>query len=496
MGEHTFLTGPRVSRLRGWASDHPGLVAVALLLLLFGGYLPTTSYDKLYFDTNQYWTLGRQYGKTGSFELLSFGSPMRGYLFPLLLMPFAVIGPHINWEPIELMRPLGALMAAVLFGALGPGLWRAVAGPGTPAVSLGRRLLFGALGFALWRDYFNFSLTDFPALIMLATGLWALLAGKNAWAAVFAGMAFGASANTRPLYIASLPFVGLLALLPQPSAINNEKPSSPGGRRPAWGRLGAVVLGLALVLAPQAYLNLRNFGERTPWVLARDSHYPSGIYLQQLQWGLQYQKYETNVGHDYPRPQMFFHDPQGAALFAGTGLPRFTNTAQYLALARQHPGAIAAGWLRHVFNGLDIQYPSPYVLRVYVPTWPLAWLNYTVLLGGAAVLLSRWLGGRHRLRSWLVLAALFTSCVGVLPVAIECRYLLPLHLLLLAAMALGAHPLRAWRTAGRGRRAAWVVGYSVLVAVAFTASISAQQQLERGGRTPFSASPSPPKPSI
>ena len=460
-------------RLRNWAQQNPALAAPLLLLVVFGLYLPTSDHYRLYYDANNYWVFGQQYFKTGSFSWLSYTSSMRGYLFSLLLAPFSVAGPHLGLEPIQLSRPLGALLAAFMFGMLGPALWRAASGL---AVSLGRRLAFGLLGFVLWRDYFNFPLTDFPALAALAIALWALLSGGGMLRAVLAGLALGAAANMRPVFQAALPFVCLLSLLP-PAAASSVVP----GRR-YWGRLVGVATGLALVLAPQFYINLNNFGERTPWVLAYKVGDPTNLFLQQLQWGLQYQKYETNVGYDYPRPQMFFLDAAGQQLFDATKLPLFTTQAQYLEIVAHHPVGVGMVWLRHLFNGLDLQYPTPYITRVFVATWPLAWLNYTVLLGGCAVLLGAL---RRRPRNWrvlLALAALLTPCLGALPVAMECRFLLPLHLVLSGALVFGCHPRRAWQAASGLRRMAWAAGYVLLVGGAFAVSADAQRSLEKEPR--------------
>ena len=485
MGAVTLLTGlaNRIAPVYRWARSRPALAAVVLFAAVYALYLPFSGYDRLYYDANWYWEFARMYGKTGRFELLSFATTMRGYLLPLLLAPFAIAGPHIGLEPIILMRPLGAFTAALLFGALGPALWRAAHGPGAPVVSLVRRLVFGALGFALWRDYFNFPLSDFPAVVALATGLWALLGGPKWWHGALAGLAVGASVNMRPVFVLALPFAGLLALLPPPIA-HNTAAAPPARAR--WARLGAMALTLALVLAPQWYINVRNFGEASPLVLAHDKHYPKGLYIRQLQWGLQYQKFETNAGKDYPAAPMFFLDPRGAALFATTKLGRFEDASQYWALARRHPTEVARTWVRHTFNGLDLQYPTPYVKQVYASSVLLAWLNYTVLLGGTVVL-----GHRARRAAWvtpagaragLLLAALLVPCLAALPTAIECRFLLPLHLLLSAAAAFGAHPRRTWRAATRRRRAGWAVGYVAVLGAAFAASASTQQQLEKGPR--------------
>ncbi len=480
MGVIFFLGGlrARAASARAWAQARPALTAVLVLLVVYGVYLPLSGYHRFYFDSTHYWVYGQQFFKTGSFSLLSYTNSLRGYVFSLLLAPFAVAQPHLGPTPSQFMKPLGALTAALFYGALGPALWRAAAGPAAPVVGLGRRLVFGAVGFVVWRDYFNFPLSDFPALFALGVALWALLAWPGWCGAVLAGLAVGVAVNMRPVFQAALPFVGLLALWPGRAGA--------GPRWAGWARTAGFVVGLALVLAPQFYINAHNFGVRTPWVLAYRQGDIGGLLEKQLQWGLQYQKYESNVGPDYPISEMFFRDVRGRVLLAGTGLSHFDSPAQYLALALRQPVGVAGVWLRHLFNGLDVQYPTPYITRVYAPSGLLPWVNYTVLLAGALVLLRWGRRGAVPWRAWLVLTALLMPCMGALPVAMECRFLLPLQVVLSAAAAFGAHPVRAWRGASRAGRAAGAVGYLAFLGLAFAASARAQGQLEQGARRLFS----------
>ncbi len=455
----------KLKRLQSWAQTHAGLVATSVVLLSYLIYLPLTDYDKLYYDADAYWQYAKSYYPAGRFTFFAYFQ-QRGYLFSLLLAPFTRLEQDYGWLPLSITRPLGAGVAAAFFGWAGPALWQAVRGG--PAVPLGRRLLFAGLGFLLWRDYFNFSLTDFPALLALSIALVGLLRGRGLASALLAGAAVAAAANMRPVYQAALPAVGLLALLP------------PLGRAWWWGsaRTAALVLGAALVLWPQLKSNDEHLKIRSPWVITSLPNQPN-LYLKQLEWGLQLQKYETSIGGDYPMAQMRFEDKRGRALFNTTGLSGFTEPDQYLRLCLGRPWRAAGVWLRHLFNGLDVQYATPYIQEVFAPTWALAWLNYSLIWGGLFVLLvRRW---QRPTSGWvrpvLVLLALLVPCAATLPTAIECRFLLPLHLLLMAAVAFGAAPLRWWRQATHPRQAAVAVSYAVAVVAGFSASASVQRHL-------------------
>lgn len=435
-------------------------------------YLPLTTYDDLYYDAQQYWRMGEQYFATGQFSFLSFATTQRGYLLSLLLSPLTQLTTAANMSPLDITRVLGTVLAAVCFGWAGPALWQAIAG-GKP-VGLARRLVFAGLGFVLWRDYFNFSLSDFPSLLALAIALICLLRGQGLRSGVLAGVALAAALNMRPIYQAALPAVALLALLP------------PLHRARWWGlvRSAALIVGAALVLLPQAYSNYHQVGSKSPLVLAVEPGHPD-IFLQQLTWGLLMQKYETSIGDDYPKPFVIFEEAHGRMMWEANGSKQFDSAGEYIRLCASRPGRAIGIWARHLFNGLDVQYPTPYIQAVYVPTWPLAWLNYTVIWGGALVLLlRRWQRPTPAwVRPGLALLALLAPCLVTMITAMECRFLLPLHMLLSAAVAFGAVPGQWWQAATAKWRLAVAASYVVVLVGGFWASATAQEHLAFTPRT-------------
>ncbi|MBU6119737.1 hypothetical protein [Hymenobacter siberiensis] len=466
------------SRITAWVGRHPGWLAWLVLTLLFSIYLLSSEPLPIIYDAKEYWQLAEKYRANGDFRFLAFDSVLRGYLFPLLLSGLVWLLQHVALTPLDLTRAMGAVTAGLLFGVVMPGLWRALQPMGSPPVPLGRRLMLGALGFAFWRGYFNFPLSDFPALLALAGGLWMAVRSRSVGSGLLVGLCVAAAANFRPVYAATLPLVLLLSLWPQP-----------GAARPqwlVWFRGLAVVAGMALVMAPQVAVNQEHFGVRSPFVLTDRPGKPS-LYLNQLEWGLRYQKYETSIAADYPIPPMVFGSREGYQLWTDSGLNRLTTYAQYGQIAQSAPLTVASIWLVHLFNGLDLQYTTPYVQRVYASTWGLAWLNYTVLFGGFCVLASR-----VRRRPWrsyvpiaLVLAAFLGPCLATLPVAMECRFLLPIHLILYAGFAFGAQPLAFWRRSDLRQHLAGVALYATVVVSCFIVSTNMQLSLDKAPRYVF-----------
>jgi hypothetical protein len=393
-----------------------------LLAGAYAGYLLFGSaYQNLYYDAENYWQLGHRFYQQGRFSLLAYDDALRGYAYPLVNFACLAVRKALDWRAVTVVKLLNAALAGGLFGLIGPRLWQVTLGQPTPPSAV-RRLLWAALGFVFWGEYFNFSLSDFPALAALGLALWQ--GQRPTWgAALLAGLALALAINVRPIYQIAVPPAVLLLLLHSGSA---WKP-----------RLGLFALGAALVLTPQWLINRQQFGANTPLVLAQSQElHIQNLYLQKLKWGLLHQKYESSVGGELPTGQLLFLDPAGAALLRQEGLANFSTAGQYLRVVARHPGTVAGAYGRHLFAGLDISHPTPY-LRRWAPSGLRQGLNYTCWFWAALVLVGL---GRPTRRPGLVLGALLLPCLAVLPLSMEVRFLLPLHLLLLALVAFGPWP--------------------------------------------------------
>ena len=410
---------------------------VLAVLALYAFYLPLSGYapGQFRFDAAEYWELSLKFTQHGQFSLLTFDEPLRGYLGPLLVLPARALCHFTGWSMLAGARVLGVGWAALLFGLAIPQLWAQATGR---PLAAGRWLVLVVLGFIFWRDYFNFTLSDMPALTLLLLGLAAL--GRPGWAWVgVGGLLLAAAINVRPIYIASVP--GALWLVF-------------GGRiAGAVGlRAASLVAGVALVLLPQWLINQRHFHRATPLVLAQ---LPGGtpLFLKQLAWGTGFQRYESSLIPEIPR-SLVFADLGGQRALAGQPGRSFGSYGQYLSFVWRQPGATAGRYLRHLFNGLDIHFPTPYPRRLHPPGQAaLRLLNYGLLglgtwLVGAALrrFRRRKFGtGERSVQAPAVLVALLLPCLLVLPTLMECRFLLPLHLLLLTAVAAHWRPLAIWR---------------------------------------------------
>ena len=320
----------------------------------------------------------------------------------------------------------------LLFAVLIPALWRSLT---RQRVSGGRWLLLVLLAFAFWRDHFSFTTTDVPALALLLLALWAVGRAGGGWWLV-AGLSLAAALNSRPVYLAAVLPVLLLAW---------GGSRVLGARRAGWSWL-ALLLGAGVVLGPQWLINRRHFASNSPLVLAQVSateHVP--LYLKQLTWGTRVLRYDTDL-----RQRLIYADSAGLAVLRREGIREYTSYGQFLGIVLRHPLDYGWRYFRHLFNGLDVWQPAPYLLRAYGPEQPwLQLVNYSVLGMGLSVLLTRpapWLRGPRG----GALLALLLPCLVAVPTAIECRFLLPLHLLLLTVAAFRFRPWR-WLDAMRSR---------------------------------------------
>ncbi|ALW85941.1 hypothetical protein AUC43_13045 [Hymenobacter sedentarius] len=422
-----------------------------VVLLLYAVYLPFSGYTpgQFKFDAAEYWELSLKFTQQGHFSLLAFDEPLRGYLGPLLILPARVLCHVTGWPMLAGARVLGAGWAALLFGLAIPQLWAQVA---RRPLSVARWFGLVGLGFIFWRDYFNFTLSDMPALTLLLLGLAALGWRSWAWAGV-AGLLLAAAINIRPIYVASVPAcLWLLYALPRPS-------------QQLWRRTASLVAGAALVLLPQWLINQRYFQQPTPLVLAG---LPSSrpLYLKQLGWGTSFQRYESSLISEIPR-SLVFADPAGQRAMANMPGRSFTSYGQYLKFVVRQPLAVGWRYLRHLFNGLDIRFPTPYPTQLHPPGQAaLRLLNYALLgLGACLAVVGLRRSGRPQFDTdsvpAAVMVALLLPCLLVLPTLMECRFLLPLHLLALTGVAACWQPVRWWRTLGSPLRRVAVLGLAL-----------------------------------
>jgi hypothetical protein len=465
-----------------WARAEPihlELVCFPLVAAIYAAHLFVSGYDRFYYDASLYWQLGHSFESNGHFSLLAYGgATYHGYSIPLLNHVLQVIASTAGIGSVTIVKLFGALSAAVLGVIVIPRLARRLFP--NASIGVGRVLALNAIIFLFWRDYFDFPLSDFPALLVASIGLLGLRR-STVPGYVIAGLGFGLAANMRPAYqpalIACVVVAGLLPL-----------------RSWNWQRRGAaaslVVAGAFIAFLPQMLINHHQRGTWSPSL-------PGGrvIAMQQLSDGMIAQKYETYVGPStrYPQPEVFYFDPATTHVLQQEHIATnaivfgqyaaITSYSQYAGIVLRHPVEILASYVRHIFNGLDVRYPTPYVRNLEDTSIALSLLQYTLMFLAIVRLLvphARRALGRS---SWAGILVLLSACITALPTEAESRFFLPLQLFIYMLVCFGPATQASLFSRTTGRRLALVLSYAAFLLICLTLSSATLAQRQHPGPT-------------
>lgn len=456
----------QVRRFRLELTCFPIVAGVYALHFVLSGY------SRFYYDSEEFWRVGGTFEHNGHFSLLAYNYGWRGYSMPLVYHVLQAIGAGLGAGGPTTVKVFGVLFAATLGVVVIPRLAWAL----FPAASInpGRVLALNALIFLFWRDHFQFPLSDFPAFLAGAVGVLGLLRGSPRGYLV-AGLGLGLAANMRPNYLpAALVAIAVSVLFPL--------------RERAWNQRGVaaalVVAGALVPLFPQMLINHHARGTWSPSIEKTHELTLISLYL-----GLHAQKYETYVGPaaDYPNPMVSYLDPSTTHVLEEEHISPivfpdarigFPSVGRYVHVAVDHPAELAASYVRHVFNGLDVRYPTPYIRNLRNTSVVLSLLEYTLIFLALAHLLipdARRALGRAR---WAGLVVLVGACLTILPIQAEPRYWLPLQLpiYMIACFAPGTRAMLLG--GGRARSIGIGVAYVAFLLVCLTLSSATQAQLE------------------
>jgi hypothetical protein len=444
-------------RLRRIPAEPVCFLAVAAAYLV---HLFRSGYEQFYYDSLRYWELADLYERNGDFALLSYDFPFRGYSLPLLNYTLQEVASPFGLTDLTTVRLFGAAVAAALGVVILPRVARRL----FPEASIGwgRVLALNALLFLYWRDHFDFPLSDFPALLAACAGLLGLLRG-NSFGYLAAGIGFGLAANLRPAYVPALFLVVAAAAL---------LPLRPWDWRRRGFAVTLVISGAFVVSLPQILINHRHHDSWSPTpVGARD------IAMLQLTQGLKAQKYETYVGDPdvYPRPDVFFLDPAtGDILDPGEQIESY---GEYARTFFEHPTELSASYVRHVFNGLDVRYASPYVRDLHDSPVIVSLLLYLLLFVALARLLipeaRRRLGRVH----WVGVAILISPVLTAIPGAVEPRFFLPVQVLVYMLVCFGPDYRGSLLRGNGARRASLAAACVAFVLVCLSLSRATEAQI-------------------
>lgn len=235
-----------------------------------------------------------------------------------------------------------------------------------------------------------------------------------------AGLACGAAIDMRPSYELLAPILALLVAWGWFEG--RGEPHASVARRSLCVAL--LVVGFVVVSLPQSLSSHRHFHS---WSFVPGT--AGRVAEINLTAGLELQRYDTYVGVGHG-PQMNYEDEAGSRLLSALAGGAVNSTSQYLGLVFSHPATMASLFVRHIVNGLDQRYTTPYV--EHLDTGSHRWLRLAgLLLIFLGLLRILWPAARRRLgpARWRYVAALALCCVTSIPSPMQTRYLLPVYLL-------------------------------------------------------------------
>ncbi len=377
-----------------------------------------------YGDSGGYWSLGTMFTVHGHFSLLNFNSPLRGYLLPLVSHGLQVLAAKFAWTSSSVVRLFNALVFALIGTVLGPALIKTV-WPTQPSWRLGRRLALTALLVVYWGGFLNFPLSDFPGLALALLTLVAVARTDSPVWMLVAGAALGMALDVRAAYVPLAPVVVGLVVWTWFDQRGTRHASTSHRALCA----GSLLIAFAAVSLPQSLSAHRYHGT---WSFVPDASIlePAGTYYTT---GMSVQGYDTYILPGGQGVAVNYVYPAGQQLLREQKEGRIASTNQYIELFASHPLVMGGLIFRHIVNGLDPLYNTPYVENLHneahvwerISGFLLLFLALLRVLWPAA----RRLLGPGRLR---YLVALSLCCVTTLPSSMERRYMLPVYLLVYA----------------------------------------------------------------
>ncbi len=180
---------------------------------------------------------------------------------------------------------------------------------------------------------------------------------------------------------------------------------------------------------PQIIMNYKNLHIFSPMVPTK------GLMLQQMLWGLQYQRYDTYLGTDpaHPSPRVFFIDSAGQQILELAGNVSLDGWGDYFRLFLSHPIDFLSIYAKHLVNMILPCWPDIYVTDLSSVKWLLGLFGVTILFIAVYALMEGCLKNQNGL-IWFI--PLLIPAILIIPGAVEGRFALPFYIFALSQLSL------------------------------------------------------------
>ncbi len=363
-------------------------------------------------DAKNYWDLGCSY-----FDKNVETPDWRGYIYPAFLGITNIIGGFAAWKLVN------SLLISFLFAFVFPDLIAPKNDHGSLLLCfkiLGSYIIFSML----FLDIQTVTLTDLPAFMVCVWAVW--LARHitenhfkwygNAFLSFLLGVLLYWMYNIRTIYL----FAALGILIVCVIEIIKEKKKLTEGIITVGGEL----FGVFFASIPQLIVNYQRYGEKSIAVRT------NGLFVSQLFWGLQYQRYDTYIGSEGPVPQVFFVDASGTNLLLEPGVGG-QSMQNYLSICFSHPIEILGVYTRHFVNMLTPFWNKVYIEELQKSKLLIVLVSFTVLFLFIYALFNKF--ENNKLHIWIL--PLLIPVIMITPGAVEARFFVALHFIMICTLA-------------------------------------------------------------
>lgn len=393
----------------------------SLLISVVGWSVYFVAADRrpLNYDSLGYWQLSEKLSTPVSFW--NHEDDLRGYSWPWAIRLARTVIRPVTTDPEIVARAISLFVFPTLLCIAVPKLASRLSP--TARLTVPRILLLNVLFFFGWRHDAFYTLSDGPALLAMTLGILLVISRPGLKMAMLAGVLLGLAANARPAYLLSAgAAIGLVFLVER------------GGKQ-ILKCSAMMTLGILLALVPQSIANAENHGTFSPFPVGSGN-----LSQMQLRFGLQMYRYDTYVGDldVFGGPSVIYQTPELRRYITESfpeGGPEFRD---FISIVADRPLDLIDAYSRHLLSGLDVRFAGTYIENFDVP-WFVPVVNFALL--SLAILSIARRRVRHRKVRWrgpgtYVLALGVIACGPALLGATEVRFLLPIHLALLAFFAL------------------------------------------------------------
>ena len=389
----------------------------------------------------------------------------RGFVVFVLCAGIYKVSTLLAVDDIATFRVFSALLFAALTTISLPFLFSRLLGR---QISVLRTIIFAGAVFYFFRGYFLYPSIDYFALFFLVLALNRVLAPGQRPGVSFglAGLLMAAAILSRSNYVVCLPF--LVALGWMQARAGAVKP-----RQFAFGMAWFAAALLVMFVANHGYVEYRSQAAgpvKTDGMRVLNAQLTTGLKLQKIEWSID-PSYEGMVT---------FVEPTGRAVLKEEGIHGWLTAPRYLELVAARPVDFAGIYARHLFNGLDISYPSIYVDDVRRSRLLFSLFNYTLIFLGLLVAAKVLFGPRRSAQGTVGLACVVVPSLFCIPFPVEPRFFLAVVVALHGCAVFGSGLSLSELRSAAGKRDVFfkVMLYAAFLAACFAVSARTFAQIE------------------